>query len=232
MSPNRWEECFLLHQRSYGETSIIAEVFTRNLGKMSIIARGAKKPKSKFFGYLVPFSRLKITFSGRSELKTLTNIDRDLSLTNTYLSRKSYSLLYINELMIKLLPKDAEHKPLFDLYSKFIQDSVNEEKMDYLLRNFELDLLEMLGYGINFHADINNEEEIKLNKNYIFVAESGFMASDNAKDFSGEDIIKIRERNFADISTKKLKQLTQATIMFCLEGKDLNSRQIFRRLEK
>ena len=232
MSPNRWEECFLLHQRSYGETSIIAEVFTRNLGKMSIIARGAKKPKSKFFGYLVPFSRLKITFSGRSELKTLTNIDRDLSLTNTYLSRKSYSLLYINELMIKLLPKDAEHKPLFDLYSKFIQDSANEEKMDYLLRNFELDLLEMLGYGINFHADINNEEEIKLNKNYIFVAESGFMASDNAKDFSGEDIIKIRERNFADISTKKLKQLTQATIMFCLEGKDLNSRQIFRRLEK
>ena len=232
MSPNRWEECFLLHQRSYGETSIIAEVFTRNLGKMSIIARGAKKPKSKFFGYLVPFSRLKITFSGRSELKTLTNIDRDLSLTNTYLSRKSYSLLYINELMIKLLPKDAEHKPLFDLYSKFIQDSVNEEKMDYLLRNFELDLLEMLGYGINFHADINNEEEIKLNKNYIFVAESGFMASDKAKDFSGEDIIKIRERNFADISTKKLKQLTQATIMFCLEGKDLNSRQIFRRLEK
>tara|TARA_A100000164_G_scaffold74831_1_gene62943 strand:- start:2110 stop:2808 length:699 start_codon:yes stop_codon:yes gene_type:complete len=232
MSPNRWEECFLLHQRSYGETSIIAEVFTRNLGKMSVIARGAKKPKSKFFGYLVPFSRLKITFSGRSELKTLTNIDRDLSLTNTYLSRKSYSLLYINELMIKLLPKDAEHKPLFDLYSKFIQDSVNEEKMDYLLRNFELDLLEMLGYGINFHADINNEEEIKLKKNYIFVAESGFMASDNAKDFSGEDIIKIRERNFADISTKKLKQLTQATIMFCLEGKDLNSRQIFRRLEK
>ena len=232
MSPNRWEECFLLHQRSYGETSIIAEVFTRNLGKMSIIARGAKKPKSKFFGYLVPFSRLKITFSGRSELKTLTNIDRDLSLTNSYLSKKSYSLLYINELMIKLLPKDAEHKPLFDLYSKFIMDTVNEEKMDYLLRNFELDLLEMLGYGINFHADINNEEEIKLNKNYIFVAESGFMASDNAKDFSGEDIIKIRERNFADISTKKLKQLTQATIMFCLEGKDLNSRQIFRRLEK
>ena len=148
MSPNAWEECFLLHQRSYGETSIIAEVFTRNLGKMSIIARGAKKPKSKFFGYLVPFSRLKITFSGRSELKTLTNIDRDLSLNNTYLSKKSYSLLYINELMIKLLPKDAEHKPLFDLYSKFIVDTVNEEKMDYLLRNFELDLLEMLGLSL------------------------------------------------------------------------------------
>ena len=75
----------------------------------------------------------------------------------------------------------------------------------------------MLGYGINFHADINNEAEIKLKKNYIFVAESGFMASANAQAYSGEDIIKLRESNFADISTKKLKQLTQAHIMFCLQ---------------
>ena len=232
MSPSVWEDCFLLHQRSYGETSIIADVFTRNFGKMSIIARGAKKPKSKFFGYLVPFSRLKITFSGRSELKTLTNIDRDINIVNSYLSKKSYSLLYINELMIKLLPKDAEHKPLFDLYAKFIFDANKEEKMDYLLRNFELDLLDMLGYGINFHFDISNEEEIQKDKNYIFIAESGFMMSKNKKDFSGEDIINIRERNFINIPTKTLKQLTQATIMFCLEGKDLNSRQIFRRIEK
>ena len=177
-------------------------------------------------------SKDKITFSGRSELKTLTNIDRDINLVNSYLSKKSYSLLYINELMIKLLPKDAEHKPLFDLYAKFIFDANKEEKMDYLLRNFELDLLDMLGYGINFHFDISNEEEIQKDKNYIFIAESGFMMSKNKKDFSGEDIINIRERNFINIPTKTLKQLTQATIMFCLEGKDLNSRQIFRRIEK
>ena len=65
MKPNEWDDCFLLHQRSYGETSVIAEVFTLKNGKMSIIARGAKKPKSKFFGYLAPFTKLKITYSGR-----------------------------------------------------------------------------------------------------------------------------------------------------------------------
>ncbi len=174
MSPNDWEECFLLHQRSYGDTSIIAEIFTRKSGKMSVIARGAKKPKSKFFGYLVPFSKLQITYSGRSELKTLTNIDRDLSLLDNNLSKKSYSLLYINELMIKLLPKDAANEDLFNLYSS-IQSSVD---MRFLLRSFELDLLEMLGYGINFQTDIDAHEPIEATLDYIFIAERGFQSSD------------------------------------------------------
>jgi len=56
MSQSNSDECFLLHQRSYGETSIIVEAFTKNHGKMSLIAKGAKKPKSKFFGYLTPIS--------------------------------------------------------------------------------------------------------------------------------------------------------------------------------
>ncbi len=232
MSPNDWEECFLLHQRSYGDTSIIAEIFTRKSGKMSVIARGAKKPKSKFFGYLVPFSKLQITYSGRSELKTLTNIDRDLSLIDNNLSKKSYSLLYINELMIKLLPKDAANEDLFNLYSNFIESSVKEVDMRFLLRSFELDLLDMLGYGINFQTDIDAHEPIEAALDYIFIAERGFKTSNKDSDFSGQDIIDIRNRNLVNVSSNKLKQLTQATIMFCLEGKDLNSRQIFRRLQK
>tara|TARA_B100000768_G_scaffold48379_1_gene47180 strand:- start:1579 stop:2277 length:699 start_codon:yes stop_codon:yes gene_type:complete len=232
MSPNEWEECFLLHQRSYGDTSIIAEIFTRKAGKMSVIARGAKKPKSKFFGYLVPFSKLQITYSGRSELKTLTNIDREIFLFDNSLSKKSYSLLYINELMIKLLPKDAANEDLFNLYSKFIEDSLKLSEMEFLLRSFELDLLDMLGYGINFQTDIDAHEPINPSIDYIFIAERGFQASSKDPDFSGQDIINIRNRNFTDVPSNKLKQLTQATIMFCLEGKDLNSRQIFRRLQK
>lgn len=232
MNPNEWEECFLLHQRSYGDTSIIAEIFTRQSGKMSVIARGAKKPKSKFFGYLVPFSKLQITYSGRSELKTLTNIDRDLSLLDNNLSKKSYSLLYINELMIKLLPKDAVNEDLFTLYSNFIEAAVKEADMKFLLRSFELDLLEMLGYGINFQTDIDAHEPIEASLDYIFIAERGFQVSKKDTDFSGQDIIDIRNRNLVNVSSNKLKQLTQATIMFCLEGKDLNSRQIFRRLQK
>ena len=72
---HNWEPCFLLHARSFGDTSIIADVFTESSGKVSIIAKGAKNPRSKFFGHLLPFSALKIIVTGKSEMKTLTQID-------------------------------------------------------------------------------------------------------------------------------------------------------------
>ena len=67
MNQTDWDECFLLHQRTYGETSLIVDLFSKMNGKISLIARGAKKPKSKFFGYLVPSLRFLIegyTFFG------------------------------------------------------------------------------------------------------------------------------------------------------------------------
>ena len=134
--------------------------------------------------------------------------------------------------MIKLLPKDAANEDLFNLYSNFIEASAKAVDMRFLLRSFELDLLEMLGYGINFQTDIDAHEPIEATLDYIFIAERGFQSSDKDPDFSGQDIIDIRNRNLVNVSSNKLKQLTQATIMFCLEGKDLNSRQIFRRLQK
>ena len=66
MSQINSDECFLLHQRSYGETSIIVEAFTKNHGKMSLIAKGAKKPKSKRGRYLPKSVRDKMTPSQKA----------------------------------------------------------------------------------------------------------------------------------------------------------------------
>ena len=230
MKPNEWDDCFLLHQRSYGETSVIAEVFTLKNGKMSIIARGAKKPKSKFFGYLAPFTKLKITYSGRSELKTLTNIDRDFSTSSNSFSKTSYSLLYINELLIRLLPKDAEQEDLFLLYEAFLNKVTSGSDLELTLRHFELDLLDMLGYGLDFENDIDKHEEIEPTKKYSFIPERGFRESNNS-DFSGEDIINLRTSQLSKVSKKYLKHLTQTAIHFCLDGRDLASRDIFKRIQ-
>ena len=72
----------MLHARSFGDTSIIADVFSETSGKISIMAKGAKNPKSKFFGHLLPFSALKIMITGKSEMKTLTQIDSCLLYTS------------------------------------------------------------------------------------------------------------------------------------------------------
>ena len=166
MNPNEWDNCFLLHQRAYGETSIIADIFTRSSGKISVIARGAKKPKSKFFGYLAPFCKLKVTYSGRSELKTLTNIDRDFSMSVDNFSKTSYSLLYINELLTKLLPKNATHEELFDLYESFLEKVKSNDLEDYFEQkvflktwvkvkknwNTDSDYIQSLGVGASYES--------------------------------------------------------------------------------
>ena len=231
MTNSDWDECFLLHQRPHGETSLIVDVFTKKNGKMSIIAKGAKKPKSKFFGYLSPFTKLKITYTGRSELKTLTNIDRDFSESTNSLSKTSYSLLYINELLIRLLPKDAVHEDLFKLYESFLVKIHAGENIELTLRSFELDMLEMLGYGLDFENEIDKNQSIDINKNYSFIPERGFRESKNSN-FSGKDIINIRMRNLAEVSKKHLKHITQESIHFCLDGKNLSSREIFRRIKQ
>ena len=228
MSQGNSDQCFLLHQRSYGETSIIVDVFTKNSGKMSLIAKGAKKPKSKFFGYLAPFHKLNVTFSGRSELKTLTSIDRNLSDNSFSMTKISYSLLYINELLIKLLPKDAKHEELFLLYENFLRD-VDTNNLELTLRNFELDLLEMLGYGFDYDVDIDFNEPIDPESGYTFVSERGFRKSKNA-DISGKDITNIKNRKLDKVPLKYLKEITTKAISICLDGKDLSSRKIFKKI--
>ena len=230
MSPSDWDECFLLHQRAYGETSLIVEVFSKNNGKMSLMARGAKKPKSKFFGYLAPFTKLQVTYSGRSDMKTLTNIDRDFSISTNSFSKTSYSLLYINELLMRLLPKNAAQEDLFLLYEQFLHKVTRGDELEITLRHFELDLLDMLGYGLDFENDIDRNESIESNKNYSFIPERGFRESSNSN-FSGEDIINIRTRELSKVSKKYLKHLTTTAIHFCLDGRDLESRDIFKRIK-
>ena len=231
MSQSNNDNCFLLHQRSFGETSIIADVFTQKSGKISFIAKGAKKPKSKFFGYLVPFQKLKITYSGRSELKTLTSIDRDLASNSNTFSKVSYSLLYINELLMKLLPKDAKHEELFILYDEFLKKINKNNNLEISLRHFELDLLDMLGYGFDYDSEIDSNEPIEAELSYVFVSERGFRKS-NSSSFKGKDILSIKKRKLEDVPLKYLKEITTKAIGICLEGKDLTSRKIFKSIKK
>ena len=231
MSQSNNDNCFLLHQRSYGETSIIADVFTQKSGKISFIAKGAKKPKSKFFGYLVPFQKLEITFSGRSELKTLTSIDRDLASNSNTFSKVSYSLLYINELLMKLLPKDAKHEELFVLYDEFLKKINKNNNLEISLRHFELDLLDMLGYGFDYESEIDSNRPIEAELSYVFVSERGFKKS-NSSSFKGKDILSIKKRKLEDVPLRYLKEITTKAIGICLEGKDLASRKIFKSIKK
>ena len=228
--PHNWEHCFLLHARSFGDTSIIADVFTESSGKVSIMAKGAKNPRSKFFGHLLPFSALRIIVTVKSEMKTLTQIDSNFLSQTVKGPHDLYTYLYVNELMIRLLPKGLPNQELYDLYQSFVELARADAISELDLRVFELDLLDVLGYGINFDTDSKENSEFKDSIIYSYMPEKGFHNAGDVEGFSSKEIAAIKNRTLEGIDKLKLKQLLQVAISSCLDGRELSSRDFFKKI--
>ena len=228
--PHNWEPCFLLHARSFGDTSIIADVFTQSSGKVSIMAKGAKNPRSKFFGHLLPFSALRIIVTGKSEMKTLTQIDSNFVPQSVKGPHDLYTYLYVNELMMRLLPKGLPNQELYDLYKNFVELARADAISEFDLRIFELDLLDVLGYGINFDTDSKENSEFKDSIIYSYMPEKGFHHAGDTKGFSSNEISALKNRTLEGFDKLKLKQLLQVAISSCFDGRELSSRDFFKKI--
>src|SRR5689334_3379961 len=66
---------FVLHSYPYKETSLIVELFSRDYGRVPLVAKGAKRPHSKLRGVLQTFQPLSVSWSGKSEVRTLTGAE-------------------------------------------------------------------------------------------------------------------------------------------------------------
>ena len=135
------EPAFVIHIRAFKETSLIVDLFTRSKGKISVIAKGARRPKSKLKVIKTPSSLLSITCIGKSELKTLISceikeyFDPPLESFNC--------LVYLNELLVKLLEKEDVYQEIFDQYinvCRSFRESYKTE-LEVNLRLFEFILL-------------------------------------------------------------------------------------------
>ena len=223
---NEWFEGYILHVKDFSETSLIAEVFSKELGKVSLIAKGAKKPKSKFFGALQTSNKVRVCLSGRSDLKTLIEVELIASLGSAVLAGSAYSYLYINELIANIIPKDAHAEDIYRAYDKLMRESQETKLDEYSLRAFEMELLELLGYGIHFAPDI-----VATNKqSYHYQFERGFVIIDDNEGFSYDEMVALEEGKLHLVSKAKLKELTKEAISHCIEGKEIHSRRIFKKL--
>ena len=154
---------FVLHFRAYKETSLLVDFFTRDLGRITTVAKGVKRPKSILKPLLVPTSLLNIDISGKRELKTLkkSEIVSHFSLSS---NSQINSILYLNELLIKFIEKEDPHPLIFDRYTEVLSSLENKIKtgeVEAELRSFELLLLEELGYGIDLYLEANTGKKIQ-----------------------------------------------------------------------
>ena len=226
------ESAFVLHIRAYQETSVIVELFTRSFGRVNAVAKGAKRPKSPLRSILTPASKLSISLSGKNELKNLSSVEvsEHFNLTEGI---AIHSLMYINELILKATEKEDPHQKVFDIYETLLKNlSQNRDRvvLEKLLRDFELSLLQEMGYGIDLSRDAQTNKIIDKKKFYIFNPDRGFLETEenfrNKSTFCGTDIINFSESNFEKKTTRdSAKIIMRKALDYHLGNKTLNTRK-------
>ncbi len=225
------QPAFVLHTRPYRDTSLIVEFFTLEYGRVAAVARGVRKTKNPKRSILNPFIPLLISVQGKGNLKLLTHVET--YGLNCQLEKKHlYSGLYLNELLIRLLPEWDAHENIYLLYINALLGLGGGMAIEPILRRFETALLTELGYGIDWSIDALTNREIDPEHHYALDVEKGFVLvnehNNNEYSFLGEDIISAGTSNYKLKSTLRAAKLINRLLLKPLLGsKPLQARALF-----
>lgn len=226
---------FVLHQRPYRESSLLLDVFSEQFGRVSLVARGVHSKRRNQSGLIQLYQPLLLSWVGRGELQTLTAVEADKP---RYVLQADSALcgLYINELMVKLLPLNLAEPELFMAYQGILSDLQDASNKEVRLRLFEKRLLDCLGYGLVVNCDVETGRKIEESQRYVYRPDSGlYRWHDDLKEtsISGRSLQHlINEDGFDTQSLTEIKQLMRSVIHFYLGGKPLQSRQLFAELKQ
>tara|TARA_R110002111_G_scaffold25053_5_gene55311 strand:+ start:545 stop:1261 length:717 start_codon:yes stop_codon:yes gene_type:complete len=224
---------FILHQRAYRENSRLLDIFSQDYGRISLVAKGIHKQKRSQAGLLQIYQPLLLSWLGRTDLQTLTAAEAN---GPAYLLRAESALcgLYINELMMKLLPLGEADSEVFTAYQQALLGLQEARQNELTLRLFEKHLLSHLGYGLVLDHDVDTGEAIHPQQQYYYVADEGlyrWQAGQKQATISGRSLQHlITERDFDRTSLNEIKHLMRMVIHFYLGGKPLRSRELFSQL--
>jgi len=231
---------FCLHSRPYRESSLIVQLFSENIGRLSVVVKGVKgnsKKNAMLLSLLQPFTPLHISFTGKSELKTLVNAEVNGS---PYLLKEQalFAGLYVNELLVRLLPEHIDYSDVYYYYQQVLDALQRTEALEPPLRQFEKRLLESLGYGVPF-VEVDSMGHamglLQATEHYRFIPESGFvrctlpgLSGKNQMIFKGEHLLRFANGDLDTLETiLQAKQLMRIVMAQRLGNKPLNSKLLF-----
>jgi len=226
---------YVLHTRPFKDTSLLVDLFCDQKGIVSVVAKGAKRPRSRWAGIMQPFLLLNISCMGKSDLKTLISAEAMEPLP-CLAGKKILLGLYLNELLIRLLRGVDSHSALFSYYDATLRAlACTDEKREHqiLLRKFELGLLAELGYGVNLTTDAKTEQPIVPELLYGYDAQVGLYEVSSQSvlplcTISGASVRALESGCFSDESQlREAKLLMRYILSIHLEGKALQSHKLF-----
>jgi len=223
------QPAFVLHSYPYKETSLIVDMFTRDYGRIGLVAKGAKRPHSKLRGVLQTFQPLQASWSGKSELRTMI----DAEWVGGMLPLEKTALLcgfYLNELLVKLLARDDPHPALFDHYVATLNQLAHNEPAPIVLRKFERALLKETGVAADLSRCTSTRAPVDPLVDYVVDPERGarlVRAADSWPVVSGKTLLDMEREDYTDPATQaQSKQLMRFLLAHQLGGAPLNTRQI------
>lgn len=220
---------YVLHTRPYKESSLLVELFTREHGRLTVLAKGARRLKSRQRGLMRPFLLLMLSWSGRGELPVLTQAEA-LSRAHALDRGSLWCGFYLNELLVRLLHRHDSHAVLFDRYAGSLEALSENNHNEVVLRLFEKKLLSELGYALDLNTESNTGLAIDTHNRYRYIPVQGLVKSPNGESgnndtISGASLLALANEDFADPRTLiEAKRLMRKVIGYYLGGKPLHSR--------
>jgi len=228
---------YVLHSYPYKETSLIVEVFSRDHGRVALLARGARRPRSALRGVLLAFHPLRLAWSGSSELATLIGAEwsggqRSLSGVGLMCG------FYLNELILRLLAREDPHEALYDVYAASLARlAAADASPAAVLRGFERRLLAELGYAPLLERDAASGAAIDPQRRYVYEPYRGPVAANGAAQsewtVSGRTLLDLAHDDYSQPeSCDEARRLMRALISHRLGGQALHTRAVLMELQE
>jgi len=230
------QPAFVLHAYPYRETSLIVEAFTREYGRVALVARGAKRPRSELRGLLQAFQPLLLSWSGQQELKTLLRAEWRGGLPRVGGSALLCGF-YLNELLLKLLPREDPHPQLFADYEAALVDLAGGRDQALVLRRFEVRLLAAMGYALPLVRDADTGAPVDPTARYHYAFDRGPRREPPAVGprlpvVRGTTLIALSEERYPDAATAaEAKRLMREVLDYYLEQRGVESRRVVQDLQ-
>lgn len=222
---------YILHSRPYRDSSALLEVFSREHGRVALVARGVRGPKSKLRAVLQPFRPVLLSWLARGDLGTLTDAEPH-SMAHALAGRALLSAYYLNELLQRLTHRHDPHPQLYDAYCAALQGLNDAGQMERVLRLFEKRLLQELGYGLVLDHDVRSDTPVDAACWYDYQLERGpvLTAADAGHGLvlRGSSLLALQRDELDDAaSLRDSKRLMRAVLAIYLGDKPLKSRDLF-----
>ncbi len=199
-------EAFVLHSYDWSESSLILDLLTREGGRLTAAAKGAKRPTSQHRAVLLPFQRLHVSFTRRAggddqdDMQTLRQAEwaGHVGMGSLLRGDALFRGFYLNELLMKLVPRHDPHPALFDVYALTLQalaqPSLPGASAHAAVRSFEMTLLQELGWLPDLSVVTHTQRPVSATERYALRSDGGLtVAAAGGEALAGEHWLRLHE---------------------------------------